>query len=58
MNFFRRTFFGGHTIFFASPFAQVDQFTTFAAKRTIWIAGVFDFLFASWAFHGNRVFEL
>src|SRR2546426_11314922 len=54
VDFFRRSFLGGQAKFFAGPFAEIDQLTTFAAKRAVWIVFILDFFFAGRAFHTIR----
>src|SRR2546425_7015471 len=57
VNFLWRAFVGRNAKLPARPFAEIDQFATLAAERAVRIAGLFDFFFASWAFHG-RSFRL
>jgi hypothetical protein len=53
VNFFWGRFVGGDAKFPPGPFAQVDQFTSLATERAIWISGIFGFLFASRALHSD-----
>src|SRR5215469_3661339 len=55
VDFFRRPFFRGKSIFAAGPFTEVDQLAAFTAERTVRVGGVFGFFFAGGTFHWRRL---
>jgi hypothetical protein len=51
VDFFRRPFFRGKSIFSASPLTEIDEFAALAAKRAVRVSGVFGFFVARRTFH-------
>jgi hypothetical protein len=51
VDFFRRPFFRGKSIFSAGPLTEIDDFAALAAKRAVRISSVFGFFVARRTFH-------
>jgi hypothetical protein len=51
VDFFRRPFFRGNSIFSAGPLTEIEELAALAAKWAVRVSGVFGFFVARRTFH-------